>query len=113
MITSYQVVRKCIEGVVRDEYLQKKVVCTDAENNNTDMFLDPNMVMEHKRNPVTVTELTKEEKESVLRALGYYQIHLFDEKANNPKFDLSSESNNVTIAIKKIHQTIENAKESV
>ena len=71
------------------------------------------MGLEYKRILVTVTELTKEEKESVLRAVGYYQIHLFDEKTNNPKFDLNSESNNITIAIKKIHQTIENTKESV
>ena len=71
------------------------------------------MLMERKRSPVAVTELTKEEKESVLRALGHYQIHLFDEMTNNPRLDLSSESNNITIAIKKIHQTMENDKESL
>ena len=71
------------------------------------------MLMERKRSPVAVTELTKEEKESVLRALGHYQIHLFDEMTNYPRLDLSSESNNITIAIKKIDQTMVNDKESL
>lgn len=71
------------------------------------MFPEPNMPMERKSSRVTVTELTKQEKESVLRALGHYQIYLYDEMTKNPKSDLKSESNNITSAIKKIHQTIE------
>ena len=54
------------------------------------------------------SELTTEETELVLRALGYYQIHLFDEMPKSADADgLKSESQNVTNVIKKIHKTIE------
>jgi len=54
-------------------------------------------------------ELTDEEKEAVLRALGYYQIHLFDEMQANPRPNASGadESQKITSAIKKIHKSIE------
>lgn len=63
--------------------------------------------MDSKRIPVKVTELTRDEKESVLRALGYYQVHLYDEMKNNTESSFATESQNITMAIKKIHQTIE------
>lgn len=61
-------------------------------------------------NPVPA-ELTVKEKETILRALGYYQIHLFDEIAKKPAASandsMKAESQIVTGAIKKIHKTIE------
>ncbi|MHB8567623.1 MAG: hypothetical protein ACYC7D_13415 [Nitrososphaerales archaeon] len=54
-------------------------------------------------------ELSQEETKVVLRALGYYQIHLFDEisKKAEDVDTLKAESQNVTTVIKKIHKTIE------
>jgi hypothetical protein len=63
--------------------------------------------MEPKRVPVTSTELTREETESVLKALGYYQVHLFDQISAGKSEDLKAESNRISSAIKKIHKTIE------
>jgi len=65
--------------------------------------------MESRKVPVENTELTKEEKEAVLRALGYYQIHLFDQitQSVEGKNGSESESRLVTMAIKKIHKTLE------
>jgi hypothetical protein len=63
--------------------------------------------MEPKRVPIASTELTREEKESVLRALGYYQVHLFDEISAGKSQDLRGESERVSSAIKKIHKSIE------
>ncbi len=63
--------------------------------------------MEPRKIPVPSTELTREEKESVLKALGYYQVHLFDKMSGNDSQDLKSESERVTSAIKKIHKSIE------
>ncbi len=60
--------------------------------------------------PKDNSELTEEEKQVVLRALGYYQVHLFDEMASKKENDASSlraESQLATSAIKKIHKTIE------
>lgn len=70
--------------------------------------------MNQKRIPVTTTELNLEERHAVLRALGYYQIHLFDEiskkSSAEEKAELQGESANTTSAIKKIHRTIEDKK---
>jgi len=54
-------------------------------------------------------ELTKEECETVLRALGTYQIHLYDEMKlkSESLASLQLESNHVTQAIKKIHGVLE------
>jgi hypothetical protein len=65
------------------------------------------------RIPVTDTNLTQGECEVVLRALGSYQIHLFDEmkKGEGEKSvlagQLKQESDLVTSAIKKIHRVLE------
>lgn len=57
---------------------------------------------------LSINELTVEEKEVILRALGYYQIHLFDETVKNSVNDsMRSESRVVSSVIKKIHKTIE------
>ncbi|MCL4518038.1 MAG: hypothetical protein M1587_02445 [Thaumarchaeota archaeon] len=65
--------------------------------------------MEQSKAPFHSKELTVEEKESVLRALGYYQVYLFDRlrDGKESKKDLDSESQRITSAIKKIHKTIE------
>jgi hypothetical protein len=58
------------------------------------------------------SDLSPEEKEAVLRALGFYQIHLFDEMQAKPE-SLSAgkiESQKITSAIKKIHKSIEPQK---
>lgn len=67
--------------------------------------------MEPKRAPLDSTELSVEEKESILRALGYYQIHLYDQmsKGEKTRDEIQNESKMVTSAIKKIHKTIEKA----
>lgn len=68
------------------------------------------------RAPITTTELTKEEKESVLRALGYYQIRLFDEMRNTgqkeSQLNSNSEAENITSAIKKIHKSLDGKLEA-
>ncbi|MDG6994341.1 MAG: hypothetical protein JRN52_00340 [Nitrososphaerota archaeon] len=63
--------------------------------------------MEPKRAPLPSMELSVAEKESILRALGYYQIHLFDQISEKSTEELQSESEKVTSAIKKVHKTIE------
>jgi hypothetical protein len=67
-----------------------------------------------RRVPVENTELTKEEKEAVLKALGYYQVHLFDKINEKHETDhsLKAESQVITSAIKKIHKTIEDPRSS-
>ena len=53
--------------------------------------------------------LTEDEKRAILRALGYYQVHLFDEMMKNKEDtgSLKADSLLATSAIKKIHKTIE------
>lgn len=64
--------------------------------------------MEPRRAPLPSTELSVAEKESILRALGYYQVHLFDKiSEGKSREELQLESQKVTSAIKKIHKTIE------
>jgi hypothetical protein len=63
--------------------------------------------MEPKRVPVSSTELTREEKESILRALGYYQVHLYDKISSAKSEDLKAESDRISSSIKKIHKSIE------
>ncbi|MDA4130075.1 MAG: hypothetical protein OK457_04850 [Thaumarchaeota archaeon] len=62
--------------------------------------------------PKPITALTEEEKEAVLRALGFYQVHLFDELKSKPQSASLTkiESEKVTSAIKKIHKSIEPGK---
>jgi hypothetical protein len=58
------------------------------------------------------SDLDVQEKEAVLRALGFYQIRLFDEMKENPETSSTKaiESQRVTSAIKKIHKSIEAKK---
>ena len=60
----------------------------------------------------TISDLSLEEKEAVLRALGYYQIRLFDEMQAKPEANSPGliESQKITSAIKKIHKSIEPSK---
>ncbi|HZW55917.1 MAG TPA: hypothetical protein VFF30_06475 [Nitrososphaerales archaeon] len=79
-----------------------------------------------KRVPVDDTDLTNEEIEVVLKALGYYQVHLFDEISKNKNSNddvengiqssaskdislapLMSESKSASFVIKKIHKILE------
>ncbi|HYB04158.1 MAG TPA: hypothetical protein VED17_06840 [Nitrososphaerales archaeon] len=66
------------------------------------------------RSKTTEGSLTRDECEVVLKALGAYQIHLYDEIKNQTKrLDSSDstaqmESNLITSAIKKIHRDFEN-----
>ena len=62
-----------------------------------------------RRTPIENTDLTIEEKEATLRALGYYQVHLFDEisKGSENEADHRIESKLISSSIKKIHKTIE------
>lgn len=52
------------------------------------------------------TDLNAEEIELVMKALGYYQIHIFDElsKATSNKSELETLSKRVTASIKKLHK---------
>jgi hypothetical protein len=65
-----------------------------------------------RRIPIENTELTREEKGAVLRALGYYQVYLFDKigKESGADPSLKTESQMITSAIKKIHKTIEDIR---
>jgi len=65
--------------------------------------------MNVKRAPLLDSDLTKEESETVLKALGMYQIHLYDEIKLKPDSvaTLQLESKRVSQAIKKIHGTLE------
>ena len=64
---------------------------------------------QERRAPLDSTELTREEKEATLRALGYYQIHLFDEisRGSDNAPDHRLESKLISNSIKKIHKSIE------
>jgi hypothetical protein len=55
------------------------------------------------------SELTKDEKELILKALSYYQVHLFDEmsKKSIPDASLDAEYRKTAVVIKKIHKPIE------
>jgi hypothetical protein len=65
--------------------------------------------MDVKRAPLPDKKLTKEESETALRALGMYQVHLFDEMKLKPGSiaEIQMESKRATQAIKKIHAAIE------
>ena len=65
--------------------------------------------MKVKRAPLLAKDLTKEESETVLKALGMYQIHLYDEIKLKPDSasTLQLESKRVSQAIKKIHGSLE------
>lgn len=54
-------------------------------------------------------DLSREEKELILKALSYYQVHLFDEMSKKKDRDssLDPEYRNTTVVIKKVHKTIE------
>jgi hypothetical protein len=54
-------------------------------------------------------ELSKNERELILRALSYYQIYLFDEmkKKAFPDAALDQDYKKSTLVIKKIHKSIE------
>ena len=56
-----------------------------------------------------VEDLTKEERELILKALSYYQIHLFDEmsKKTTPDAPLEEDYRKIAFLIKKIHKPIE------
>ncbi len=57
-------------------------------------------------------ELTLEETELVLKALGYYQIHLYDEISKNTGSNVTVLRNEISVvssAIKRIHRVRENA----
>ncbi len=61
------------------------------------------------------SDLTSEEFEISLKALGYYQVHLFDElsKENSNREALEIEMKTATKAIKKIHGILEGMKKKV
>ena len=66
------------------------------------------------RFPLENPELARDEIEAILRGLGFYQIHLFDEmekaKKQNSENDIASiraEAQKITSAIKKVHKLIE------
>jgi hypothetical protein len=72
--------------------------------------------MDNERGPTMhETELNKTEKQAILRALGYYQIHLFDElqKAGSSAPTTKAESELVSSLIKKIHRGIEVNQKSI
>ena len=54
-------------------------------------------------------ELEKDEQELILKALSYYQIHLFDEmsKADVPNAALDAEYKKTAVVIKKVHKGME------
>ena len=54
-------------------------------------------------------ELSKEERELILKALSYYQVHLFDEMSKKaaPDASIDSDYRQTSVVIKKIHKTIE------
>ncbi|MHB2036729.1 MAG: hypothetical protein ACYCPW_08315 [Nitrososphaerales archaeon] len=61
------------------------------------------------------TELTKEERELILKALAFYQIHLFDEisKKSIPDAMLEGDYKKTTVLMKKIHKPIENKSKKI
>ncbi len=54
-------------------------------------------------------ELTKDERELILKALSYYQIHLFDQMSRSdiPDAALDVDYKKTAAVIKKIHKGIE------
>lgn len=54
-------------------------------------------------------ELTKDDRELILKALSYYQVHLFDEMSKKmvPDASLDSDYRKTAVVIKKIHKPIE------
>ncbi len=54
-------------------------------------------------------ELTKDERELILKALSYYQVHLFDEMSKKaiPDASLDADYRKTAFVIKKIHKPIE------
>jgi len=70
--------------------------------------------MNEKRAPLLDKDLTKEESETVLKALGMYQIHLYDEIKLKPDSVavLQLESKRASLAIKKIHGALEKKRDS-
>jgi hypothetical protein len=65
--------------------------------------------MSKEQEKLTKEQLTREERELILKALSYYQIHLFDEmsKKSFPDAALDSDYKNSAVLIKKIHKSIE------
>jgi hypothetical protein len=59
--------------------------------------------------PNSEPELSKEDKELILKALSYYQIHLFDEMSKKafPDAALDQDYKKSALVIKKIHKSIE------
>ena len=54
-------------------------------------------------------ELTKDERELILKALSYYQVHLFDEMSKKaiPDASLDADYRKTAVVIRKIHNPIE------
>ena len=65
--------------------------------------------MSEKKMPDNNLELTKDERELILKALSYYQVHLFDEmrKKAFPDSSLDQDYKKTSVIIKKIHKPIE------
>ena len=51
--------------------------------------------------------LTIDERELILKALSYYQVHLFDELSKVPKDSIEADYRKTTTVIKKIHKMME------
>ena len=62
--------------------------------------------------PGSVSDLDVEEIETILKALGYYQVHLFDQLSNKDadRPSLETSVKHTTNAIKKIHKIYEKMK---
>lgn len=52
-------------------------------------------------------ELSHEEKELILKAFSYYQVHLFDELSKKSSDSLDADYRKATAVIKKMHSSIE------
>ena len=54
-------------------------------------------------------ELTKDERELILKALSYYQVHLFDEMSKKaiPDASLDADYRKTAVVIRKINKPIE------
>ena len=54
-------------------------------------------------------ELTKDERELILKALSYYQVHLFDEMSKKaiPDASLDADYRKTEVVIRKINKPIE------
>jgi len=55
------------------------------------------------------SELTKDERELILKALSYYQVHLFDEMSKKaiPDASLDADYRKTAVVIRKINKPIE------